>query len=371
MNKLLYISDQEEYSENGTISTLFDNYLREYWEVDIVYFTPYKHSLQKKLNHIIVPTSKRKNLIKYLDRKIGLLQYDFMFIRNKKDILFEALKYKNDFKYKVGYRVSYPKKYHKLKSINFYTPKFIIGKLMYNFKINKRDKLINECDLFLPASNEAKDKFYPNINIDSFPIFIGLDPDILTNHQINKSEVTNFINVGTIDKLRKFNIVLDAFNSLESKNWILHIITTDKDYLNRLLKHYAGIKEKIVIHTIYKAEDRKNKINECDVGIALLPPIDLYDTVIANKVIDYYNSGIPTIMTSNEKNHSIFFEDEAYFSKFIASDIKIKFEDIINKEKDTLARVGKNGQNKLLKLKRNYKILAKDLASRMNDIIKV
>ena len=53
MNKLLYISDQEEYSENGTISTLFDNYLREYWEVDIVHFTPYKHSLQKKLNHII------------------------------------------------------------------------------------------------------------------------------------------------------------------------------------------------------------------------------------------------------------------------------------------------------------------------------
>ena len=370
MKKILYITDQEEYSENGTISSLFDVYLKEYFDIDIVYMTKYKYSFAKKGNHLIVPLSKQKYIIEYLTRRdIDISLYDFIFVRNKKTVLENVLKYKNKYNYKIAFRVSYPIKHHKLEFLNTFFPYSLIKKYQYKMKINKRDELVNKCDLFLPASIQAKDEFYSNIHIESFPIFTGLDPDKLNKHIIsNDTSIKKFIYVGSIDSIREFNIILDAFSQLNNSNWQLSISTTNKKYINNLLKHYSNIRNNINLISAMSIKELREQVNEHDIGIALMPRNRFYDTVLSDKVIDYSSCSLPSLLTSNEKNHSIFDKDEAYFSKFNSNDISSKLDEVINSNHNTISNIGNKAQEKLLSIKRNYKTLAKELRDKLINL---
>jgi len=369
MRKLLYITDQEEYSDNGTISSLFDKYLREYWDVDIVFITKYKHSFQRKGNHLILPEKDRNQIMTYLSTGSDPSQYDFVMVRNKKDVLANVLKYKDEFGYKVGYRISYPKKHHALEATKGYSPSAIYKRLLYKKKIAERDHLVNQCDLFLPSSPQAHEAFYPDIKTKSFPVWVGLDPDTVKHHEFSDDEKTIFVHVGSIDPLRSFDVVLDAFEAIKEDVWHLNIITKNKAYINTLLRLYPTIKSRITIHeAVYTLDELRDEINKSDIGISLLPSMDFFDTVIADKVISYYDCAIPTLMTSNKKNHSIFAESEAFFSDFNVEEIAKSLGKLIEMPREKLSEVGNNGQAKLLKLKRNYKILAKELAGTLDQL---
>ncbi|CAA6805870.1 MAG: Glycosyltransferase [uncultured Sulfurovum sp.] len=369
---MLLITDQEEYSENGTVTTLFDGYLKQYWEIDIVYITPYKHSFQRKGNHLIVPKKYQYEIMDYLSTGNDLRQYDFVIVRNKKKVLENVLKHKDTYNYKVGYRISYPKQYHKLELNQSLTPKGIYNRFKYSMKIKKRDKLANSCDLFLPASHEAHRAFYPDINVKSFPLFIGLDEDKLREHRVTEGEVVRFINIGTMDALREFDVVLDAFEKLNFTNWHLDIVVSNKTFIRSLLALYPKLKDKITLHEgVHTLEELKDVISQNDVGIALLPQNDFHNTVIANKVIRYSGCGVPSFMINNDKNHSVFSEKEAYFSDFDVENISLNLAIIMKTPKEKLLEKGKYAQGKLLKVARNYKILAKELAEEMDRIVEV
>ncbi|CAA6817213.1 MAG: Glycosyltransferase [uncultured Sulfurovum sp.] len=370
MNKLLLITDQEEYSENGTITTLFDGYLKKYWDVDIVYITPYKHSFQRKGNHLIVPKKYQDKVMEYLSTGNDLCQYDFVIVRNKKNVLENVLKYKETYQYKVGYRISYPKKYHQLELNQSFSPRGIYNWLKYTMKIKKRNKFANLCDLFLPTSDEAQQIFYPDIKVKSFPLFIGLDPEKLREHSQTEGETIHFINIGTMDRLREFDVVLDAFESLSFTNWHLNIVVAEKTFIRRLLALYPKMKEKITLHEgVHTLDELRDITSQNDMGIALLPQNNFHNTVIANKIIRYSSCGLPSLMVNNAKNHSVFSEEEAYFSDFNVNSIRENLEKIMNIPKAELVIKGKNSQEKLLKIRRNYKVLAKELAEEMNKIV--
>ena len=370
MKKLLYITDQEEYSDNGTISSLFDKHLRKYWDVDIVFITKYKHSFQRKGNHLIVPQKDRDSIITYLSTGSDPSQYDFVIVRNKKDVLKNVLKHKDEFGYKVGYRISYPKKHHALEMTKGYSPSAIYKRLLFNRKIQERDTLVNQCDLFMPSSPEAHRTFYPHISTRSFPIWVGLDPDTIKHHQFSEGDRTNFVHAGSVDEIRSFDVVLDAFEAIKEDTWHLNIITKKKAYIYTLLRLYPTIKNRITVHeAVYTVDELREEVNKSDIGISLLPSLPFFDTVIADKVISYYDCAIPTLMTSNSKNHAIFADEEAFFVDFNTEAISKSLRILIEMPREKLSEVGNNGQAKLLKLKRNYKLLAGSLAETMDDIV--
>lgn len=370
MNKMLFITDQEQYSSNGTITTLFDKYIKEYWEIDIVYITSYKHTYQRDGNHLIIPKKYQNKIIEYLSTGNDLTQYAFIIVRNKKEVLENVLKHKEEYNYKVGYRISYPKQSHTLELSHSLTPKGIYNWLNYTMKVKKRDKLANQCDLFLPPSGEAQQSFFANIKTKSFPMFIGLDPEKLRENDPTEGDIVRFINVGTMDPLREFDVILDAFEKINFTNWHLDIVVSHKTYIRSLLALYPKLNDKITLHEgIDTIDELRDIISQNDVGIALLPPNIFHSTVIANKVIHYASCGLPSLMIDNAKNHSVFNEDEAYFGNFDVDSISDNLNKIITIPKKELAEIGKSSQEKLLKIGRNYKTLAKELAKTMDDIV--
>jgi len=144
------------------------------------------------------------------------------------------------------------------------------------------------------------------------------------------------------------------------------ISTKDPEYLDDLLVKFDNIRENIEIYNASNRNDLLDLIAKADIGLAVLPNIALFNSSTPMKVLDYYSSAIPCIMSNNENNASIFEDNiSAWFTDFDKESIKNKLEYIISLSKDEITQVGINGQNRLLAV-RNYERIAADLAHQLN-----
>jgi len=367
--KLLYITDQEEYTDHGTIGPLFNGYLKEYYDVNIVYFTKFKNSFQKKGTDYVVPQQYRKEICRYLDVKdVDLSSYDYVFVRNKPDILKDVLKSRKQYGFKVGYRLSFPKNEETYEAHKANNTNSMLETAKNYFSKNSKKQLLSQCDLFMPTSKDMEDTYYADSGVKSYPLPAGLDPARMTAHRKSDGDKRNFIYVGTLDSLRQFETVLVAFTKLKSNNWHLNISTRDSEFATNVMQRYKTISDNISILKADNFNQLMVQVDDCDVGIALLPDITIYSTAIPAKIMDYYACAIPTLMTDNPKNRILFGNEDAIFSDFDSDKIAIELEKIIDMSEDEIAKMGHSGQEKLLAHKRNYKIMAKELYEELESL---
>lgn len=367
--KLLYITDQQEYTDHGTIGPLFNGYLKEYYDVNIVYFTKFKNSFQTKGTDYVVPQQYKKEISSYMNSKgVDLSSYDYVFVRNKPDILKNILEAREEYGYKVGYRLSFPKKEevyeaHKAKKNNT-----ILDTVKNYFTKQSKKNLLSQCDLFMPTSKDMEDTFYADSGVRSFPLPAGLNPARITPHRQSDGEERHFIYVGTLDTLRQFEKVLVAFTKVNSHNWHLNISTLDSEFARNVMKKYPTIIDKVSILKADSFDELMKQIDDCDVGIALFPDIPIYSTAIPAKTMDYYTCAIPTLLTDNPKNRTLFTDTDALYCNFESNKIVTKLEKIIDMSEDEIAKMGHAGQEKLLAHKRNYEIMAKELHEELESL---
>lgn len=360
--RVLYITDQQEYTDHGTIGPLFNGYLKQYYDVYIVYFTKYKHSFQAKGTDYVVPQQYKKEICRYMEAKgVDLSSFDFVFVRNMLDVLSDVLKQRSRCGYKVGFRVSFPKTeeaYEASKADNSVT---FMGMLGTYFQRYNKKRLLAQCDLFMPPSKDMEETFYAQSKVRSFPLPSGLDPARITPHRQSEGSERHFIYVGTLDSLRRFEQVLIAFTRVKSDDWHLNISTFNPEFARTVMGRYPSIAEKVSIIKADNLNELMRQVDDCDVGIALLPDIPVYSTSIPAKIMDYYTCAIPAILTDNAKNRTLFSDEDAIFCRFEIDDIIEKIERVIAMSQEQIAAMGHAGQNKLLHHKRNYEIMAKEL----------
>lgn len=367
--KLLYITDQEEYTDHGTIGPLFNGYLKNDCDVYIVYFTKYKNSFQKKGTDYVIPQQYKKEICRYMDAKdVDLASFDFVFVRNMIEVLSDVLKNKDKYGYKVGFRVSFPKTEEACEARKASNSSNVFGAISNYFQKAKVHKLLSQCDLFMPTSKDMEEMFYPNSGVRSFPLPAGLDPARITAHRQSEGSERHFIYVGTLDSLRQFEQILVAFTKLKSNNWHLNISTFNPDFARVVMGRYPTIADKVTILHADNLNILMKQVDDCDVGIALLPEIPIYSTTVPAKIMDYYTCAIPALMTDNAKNRSLFTDDEALFCQFDEESIIKKLEKIIDMSEEDIAKMGHAGQNKLLAHKRNYEIMAKELYKELESL---
>jgi len=370
MKKLLYITDQQEYTDHGTIGPLFHGYLKEHMDVNLVYFTKYKHSFQQKGDDFIVPEQYKKEICVYLMSKdVDLLSYDFVFVRNMYDVLKTVLDNRADYGYKVGFRVSVPRttQMHNLAEID--NKVGFLSEFKRKIGNYKTNKLINQCDLFMPNSTKAKKTFYSEVNVETYPLRPGLDPARIQPYLHTSGDDVTFIYVGTVDKIQRFEVILDALSNLKAPNWRLRISTFNPDFVYNLLSEYPQISERIEVLYADGMDKLMQQIHECDIGIALLPELSSYSSSVAAKVMDYYTCGMPALLTDNERNHFLFDEGETgFFSAYETEAITKKLEELMTLSLDEIAKVGEAGQQKLLSMERNYEVAAKGLFEKLGSL---
>ncbi|MCP4970149.1 MAG: glycosyltransferase family 4 protein [Arcobacter sp.] len=364
MKKFLYITDQDEYTDHSFIGPLFEKYLKTYFEVDIVYFSEFKAEFERKDEHrFILPIADKNNSIKELDRNgIDISSYSYIVVRNSGEILKHVISMSGVYDYKVGYRLSFPKRVAKMQMDKANNKISFLKHLNNTLTTYSETKLINQCDIFIPTSEQMHNEFFEGVTTKTFICPPAMDPDILHKNIQHEGEEKRFFYAGTLDKLREFETVLDAFNSVKSNNWKLTISSKDPKYTKQVVDSYSSLGDNVEIFNAKNKKELLNLISKADIGVSILPDIPLFNTSTPVKILDYYSSTVPCIMTNNANNNTLFTDDyDAWFCKFNKESIKEKIEYIVNLSKDEVAEVGVRGQDRLLKI-RNYKIIAERLA---------
>ena len=368
MSKFLYITDQDEYTDHSFIGPLFQKYLNRHFEINTIFFSKFKTDIEiKDDGRIIVPEKFSSNLLEELDKKdINIKDYAFVVVRNNTALLKDVLKKKIKYNYKVGFRLSFPKRIAKLQTDEANNKKSFFDIINNKIQTFSEISMINECDIFLPTSFQMKNDYFKDVKTRTFVIPSAIDPDVLHENIQHEGSEKRFFYAGTLDKLREFETVLEAFSSIPSDNYKLMISTKDPEYLDDMLSKFPDLKKNIEICNAKTREDLLKLIALADVGLSVLPDIALFNSSTPIKILDYYSSAVPCIMSNNENNASIFEDNNsAWFSNFTEESIREKIQQIIKLSKDEVALVGLNGQKRLLAV-RNYERIAADLAHQLN-----
>jgi len=370
MQKLLYITDQDEYVDHSFIAPLFEVYLKKYMSVDILYFTEFKSDFTcKDSNHFIVPSRYKNVLLDELKRNdIDLSSYDFIMVRNNITLMKHVLKYRNTYGYKALYRFSFPKRKVHIKCEEAEGKNQFLNRCMHYIKTKNETKIINSCDAFLPTSERMQQTYRPDVTIATIICAPAINPAALHAHQQHEGDEIRFVYVGTMDKVREFDTILDAFDSLKNKQWKLYISTRDVEFAYTLLEKYPSIKEKIKVYNAKTKDALLELITKADIGIALLPTLPIYNTSTPVKVFDYYASKVPCLMTQSDHTSSIFTDcTDAWFCDFSRKDIEEKLTYLLTLNKEEIATIGAQGQKRLLDVK-NYETIAKTIADQLKAL---
>ncbi len=360
MKKFLYITDQDEYTDHSFIGPLFKKYLRKYYEVDVVYFSDFKTDTQFKDERFVIPSINKNDVLGELERYgVDVNSYSYVVIRNTGSILKTILKVKDKYNFKIGYRFSFPKKRAK---VEFASKATFLSKFTSKLETFSETQLINKCDLFMPSSQKLHETYFSDVNIKSFIIPPAIDPEVLHDNIQHTGEEKRFFFCGALDKIREFNIVLEAFANTKG-NFTLMLATEEEDYAKKLIAQYPSLRlgENVKFFVATTKEELLALIAQADIGVSILPDISLFNTSTPVKVLNYYSSAVPSIMTANADTLNIFTDDfDAWFCKFDVDSITQKLETIISLSKDEVSEVGIKGQKRLLDI-RNNKSIARNM----------
>ena len=370
MKKLLYITDQDEYVDHSFIAPLFEIYLKKYMTVDILYFTEFKSDFERKDAHrFTVPTRYKNVLIHELIRNsIDMHSYDFVMVRNNIDIMKHILKHKTQYAYKALYRFSFPKRSVKMCCAKAENKHSLLSSLMHPFKTKNETKIINQGDAFLPTSQSMHKAFLPNVNIPTIICSPAINPQVLHENKQHKGKEKRFVYAGTVDKVREFETVLNAFTKVNNPLWKLFISTRDTEYTYAMLEKYPDIKEHIEVYNAKTKDALLELIAKADIGVALLPDIPIYNSSTPVKIFDYYSSSVPCLMTDSGHTNTVFTDcSDAWFCDFTAEEITKKIEYLLTLSKEEVMEIGAKGQARLLNVK-NYETLAKTIATQLETL---
>ncbi len=364
MSKFLYITDQNEFNDHSFIGPLFHKYLPKYFDVKTIFFSKYKYDSEIQEDGVVVVPQKYKNNLFEELQNLGMPLNDFqvVVIRNDMELLKNILKQKTKRNFKLGFRLSFPKRIAKIQTnkANFF------DMVSHKIKTFSEVNLINQCDIFLPTSFKMKNDYFKDVNITTFPIPSAIDPENLHKHIKHESNEKRFFYAGSLDKLREFGTILKAFETLDSSKYKIMISTKDPEYLDGLLENFSHLKDNIEVYNAQNKDELLDLIAKADIGLATLPDIDLFNNATPMKVIDYYSSAIPCVMTNNEYNNAVFeHNSNAWLVDFNEKSLKQQFEYIVNLSKEEIEQIGQKGQEKLLDV-RNYEKIAKNLAEKLN-----
>jgi len=371
MKRLLYITDQDEYTDHSFIAPLFEVYLKKYMHVDIVYFTEFKSDFERKdMCHFILPSRYKDILIEELiSNNISMESYDFVMVRNDMSILEHVLRHRETYEYKALFRFSFPRRSIKISSAKAEDKQELLADMIHRFKTSHETKIINLCDAFLPTSRVMHKTFRPDVNITTILCPPAINPAILHENVQHEEDEKRFVYEGTLDKLREFETILEAFSKVNSDKWSLTISTRDLPYAEEMLEKYPQIKERISLCNAKTKEALLHLIAKADIGVSLLPDIPVYSSSTPVKIFDYYASGVPCIMTDAEQTSTIFTDSlDAWFCDFNQASISQKIEYLITLSKDDIAKVGEKGQQRLLETQ-NYETIAKNIAVQLEILL--
>lgn len=358
--RILVITDQYEGARHSAIDGIFNRYLKDQAEVDAVYFSRESKLPEHTGERIVLPHRyRRRNVVKGLQGVVDLSRYDFVIVRNLFGLLADFLKARTRHSFKLGFWESFPHSYRRVYEAR-QTGKSVLRKTV-EYAIRKRieQRLVERCDFYLPITETFKTTFHPDLSIPCHALPMGVDFSLIAPpDEVHLPEgPTKFLYIGTVDRLRRLDLVVSAFARLED-DFLFDLYTPSDNDLVGWIKSIGD--PRIRVHSAQPREALFRIMPDYDVGIGIIPDTLLYRVSSPTKTLEYYAAGIPALMNHLPEYDQLFAEDTAFFCELGEESILEALQSILRMARPEIRQTGKRGQA-AVKQARDYEVMAEEL----------
>lgn len=360
--RILLITDQAPESNHSAIQGIFAGHLRQFAAVDVAYFDRTIGKPAVLDGKLVLPHQYRRwRTVEGLKAVTDIGSYDFIIVRNLFAVLRNLLARKKDYRYRIGFWESFPHSFRRIYEARATGRAVWRKRIEYAVKQRLERRLIRQCDFYLPITETFRRRFYPDLNIPCHPLSMGVDFSRIqpVRHPAEPSSVKKFIYIGSVDRLRRLDLIISAFRAVKG-DFVFDLYTpSDNDFV-RELRSSAFSDERIRICPPKPRDALFGIMRQYDVGIGLIPESLLYEVSSPTKTLEYYAAGIPAIINHLPEYGALFDQSSAFFCSLNPEAIRDTVSRILALEGQDIRHMGEVGRQ-IVAEKRDYAVMAKEL----------
>ncbi len=360
--RILLITDQGPNSNHSAIQGIFNFRLKEYAEVDLVYFDRTLGAPARVEGRLVLPYGyKRRGVTRGLKTLVDLAGYDFVIVRNFFPVLKNVLFHRGRYGYQVGFWESFPHSFRRIYEARTTGRSVLRKTLEYAIKRRLEKRLIERCDFYLPITKTFQARFHPDLRIPSLPLPMGVDFSAIEGgpYPAESGAAKRFIYTGAVDHLRRLDLIVSAFSQVEGE-FVLDLYTPSVNELVEQIRPNTSGDPRIRVHPPRPRSELLRLMRGYDVGVGLIPETPLYEASSPTKTLEYYAVGIPAILNRLPEYMSLFDERSAFLCALTEQDLRRMVERILPMSRTELRRMGEAG-HEVVRATRDYVVLAAEL----------
>lgn len=360
--RVLLITDQGPESNHSAIRGIFEHEFSKYAACDIVYWDRQLAEPKRSNGRLILPRRyKHRRTLRALQTLVNPADYDVVIVRNFFGVLRNVLAWRDHYGYRIGFWESFPHSFRRVFEAQA-TGRAALRKT-FEYAVNRRleSRLLERCDLYLPITETLRQRFRPTLHTPYLPLPMGVDFANIddTPMPLGAGAERRFIYAGTVDQLRRLDMIVAAFSSVQQP-FVFDLYTASENSLVTQIRSAAANDPRIQVRPAKPRAELLRIMRTYDVGVGLIPDSPLYEVSSPTKTLEYYAAGLPVILNPLPEYANLFDASCAFQCRFTESDIQRAVTGILAEERATLRAMGSTGRE-IVRSKRDYTVLAAEL----------
>ena len=311
MNSVLLMVDRCVPSDHSFLQGCLENYLGRKYE--LIWVGPKQKNIDNADRNICgLKSNGRMSLyfrfLIFSPKLVSIIKnkhIKIIFVRNDPIFAIFALIMRLLFSVKVMFQLSHLKEEQVLQRWK--------GHYNYNYgirlfaKVSRcfRNYVISKADLFVPISNAMLGEFDNIVKSEVMVLGLGYDPNEFSRDFPRLYSFPYVIYVGTLDKIRDFEMTLDGFSKFLSNNQNsdlrLVVVGGNPDDPDRIrCSLYAdkiNLSDKVIFVNKIPRTEMIGLISHAVAGLSVIPPIGINVTISPTKLFEYIGTGIPIVVS--------------------------------------------------------------------------
>ena len=367
---VVYYADQRPASDHTSVESLFHHHLNHHLPVTVVYHDREVAAASRfEERKIVIPYRARADLPGQIAPLLDLGRVGWIIVRNIQPVFRGVLRQRARWGYKALFHYSFPHLLRRWVEARETGTARTRKYLEYRLRRYFLDRMIRRGDGFLGISERMPALLALPDGLPAFPVHSGADfrlipaPAAASVPPVAAPAVTRFGYVGTVDPLRRVDVILRAFDALERGDWTLTFVTAQGREVAGLIRatmsRHAGrvtVQPPMPRAALYRA------MADWDVGLCFIPPTELYAVSSPIKLMEYHACGLPVVMSELPECRNLFAGAGCgWFAGFSAEALRETLERALETPPETRRRMGQAGRA-IVQERRNYQIMAGELA---------
>ena len=355
---ILLIADVGAAADHSSVEGLFTSRSDLGVFCQKIFFQKKIKSPQIQPDRAILPYKyRRRGLLKVLGDIHDLRHFHVIVVRNLYNVLAQILGV--DLPAKVGFWESFPHSHRRVEAAVQEGRAVLRKRIEYYFASRREKRLIQRCDFFLPITATHRSTFYPDVEIPCLATPMGFDFD---RYPIKKKKVIEngpirFVYIGSVDALRRFDIINSAFQSQASDFVLDYYSASRNDTVNRIRRLDD---RRIRFHGSLARSELFEEISSADVGVCFFPHTKTHITASPTKTLEYGALGLTALVNPMPEYRDLLDDNCVFLCDFSEAAMREKISEILKKDRETLFKMGRILQQRVF-THRNYARMAENL----------